>query len=178
MKIIDLRKGLIAATGSALAGLMLAVVANAANPEPVVVEVEWAAAITIGETNALQFGLLDSAMANTETVVIAPDSTVTDANNNVVGPPPAAATFNTTAVPSKLITILVDNIVGGTYYTLGTFMCDYDAGTDAACDGGGMTATSAAGTRVVRVGATLTKNVTPAVDGVDNGSFDLTISYQ
>jgi hypothetical protein len=178
MRIIDLRKGIIVATGSALLGLMLATVANAANPEPVVVEVEWAAAITISETNALQFGLLDSAMADTETVIIAPDSTVTDASSNVAGGTQAAATFDTTAVPSKGITILVDNIGNGTYYTLGTFMCDYNAGADGACDGGGMSETSVSGSTEVRVGATLTKNAVPAVDGADNGSFDLTISYQ
>jgi hypothetical protein len=178
MRNIDLRKGIIAATGSALMGLMLATIANAANPEPVVVEVEFVAAITIGETNALQFGLLDVAMADTETVVIAPDGGETDANNNFVGGTRGAATFNTTAAPSKGITILVDNISGGTYYSLGTFMCDYDGGSAAACGTPGMSETSAAGTRVVRVGATLTKNSTPATAIVDNGSFDLTLTYQ
>ena len=172
-----LMKGFFAVTGSALLGLTIATVARAANPEPVVVEVEWVAAITIAETNALQYGLLDVAMANGETVVIAPDGTVTDAASNVTGGTQAAATFNTTAAPSKAITILVDSVTPGTYYTLGTFMCDYNAGTDAACDGTGMSATSAAGTIEVRVGATLT-GAGSAVAGADNGSFNLTISYQ
>ncbi len=164
--------------GSALLGLSIATVARAANPEPVVVNVEWVAAITIAETSALQFGLLDVLMADTETVVIATDGTVTDANNNVTGGTQAAARFNTTAAPGKGITILVDNIGNGTYYTLGSFICDYDADTAGACDGAGLSETSVAGTIEVRVGATLTKNATPAVAGADDGSFDLTITYQ
>ncbi len=177
MKTIQLAKAFAATIGSAILGLTIATVASAANPEPVTVEVEWVSAITISETNALQFGLLDTAMLASETVTIDPDGTVTDADNNVAGGTQAAATFNTTAVPSKAITILVDNIGNGTYYTLGSFMCDYDGGADAVCDGAGMSATSAAGSREVRVGATLTAGGS-AVAGADNGSFDLTITYQ
>ncbi|MDX1405509.1 MAG: DUF4402 domain-containing protein [Woeseiaceae bacterium] len=178
MKSKGFLKSIAAVAGSALLGLTVAKVAVAANPEPVVVEVEWVAAITIAETNPLQFGLLDVAMADTETVVIATDGGVTDANNNVTGGTQAAATFNTTAAPGKAITILVDNIGNGTYYTLGSFTCDYDGDTAGACDGGGLSETSVAGSIEVRVGATLTKNSTPAVAGADNGSFDLTITYQ
>lgn len=178
MRLRGFVNGILAVAGSALLGLSIATVARAANPEPVVVEVEWVAAITIAETNALQFGLLDVAMADTETVVIATDNTVTDANSNVTGGTQAAATFNTTAAPSKGINILVDNIGNGTYYTLGSFTCDYNGGSSGACDGGGLNETSVSGSIQVRVGATLTKNATPAVAGADNGSFDLTITYQ
>lgn len=178
MKTMNWIKGFSAVLGSALVGLCIATAANAANPEPATVEVEWVAAITIAKTNNLQYGLLDSAMANGEQVVIDPDGTTTDANSNIAGGTQAAATFDTTAVPSKAITLLVDTIVPGTYYTLGSFQCEYGAGTAGACDGAGMSETSVAGTIEVRVGATLTKNVTPAVDGADNGSFNLTITYQ
>jgi hypothetical protein len=177
MRNIDLRKGFIAATGSALLGLMLATVANAANPEPAVVEVEWVAAITIAKSNNLQFGLLDTAMAENETVVIAPGGGVTDADNNIAGGTQAAATFNTTAAPSQGITIQAINITGGTYYSLGTFRCIYDGGTEGDCSAA-MNETSAAGSRVVQVGATLTRNATVSPTGQDNGSFDLQMAYQ
>lgn len=177
MKSIRFAREFMAVVASALLGLTIATVASAANPEPVTVEVEWAAAITISETNALQFGLLDSAMLATQTVVIAPDSTVTDTNNNVIGGTQAAARFDTTATPTKSINILVDNVTNGTYYTLGGWMCDYNGGADAACDGAGMSATSVAGSIEVRVGATLTA-LGSAADGADNGSFDITITYQ
>jgi len=75
--------------GAALISLVLSTAAVAANPEPVTVEVEFIAPVTIAETNALAFGMLDVAMLVAQTVAIATDSTVTDVNNNVVGPAPA-----------------------------------------------------------------------------------------
>jgi hypothetical protein len=164
--------------GSALLGLTLATGTNAANPETVTVNVEWAAAITISNPVNLRFGLLDSAMADTEFVIIAPDGTETDAGSNFVGGTRGAATFDTTATPSKAITILVDSVVNGTYYSLGSFICDYNGGADAPCDGAGMSETSATGSTVLRVGATLTRNAVASPTGTDNGSFDLTITYQ
>jgi hypothetical protein len=41
-----------------------------------------------------------------------------------------------------------------------------------------MNETSAAGSRVVQVGATLTRNATVSPTGQDNGSFDLQMAYQ
>ena len=170
-------KGVLAMLGSALIGLMLVRVAAAANPEPVVVEVEFIAAVTIAGTNPLQFRLLDVAMLGGETVVIATNSAVTDANNNVVGPAPAAARFDTTAVATRAINILVDNFFGGTYYNLGTWTCDYNGGGAGACDGAGLSETAVAGTIEVRVGVTLT-GLGGALSVLDNGSFDLTITYE
>ncbi len=90
----------------------------------------------------------------------------------------SAARFETSAVSGRAITILVDSISNGTYYTLGSFVCDYDGDTAGACDGGGLSETSVAGpTVIVRVGATLTW-FAAASAGVDNGSFDLTMTYQ
>ena len=63
-------RSFLAVVGCALAGFLFAGSANAANPEPVLAEVEWVAPVTITETNALQFGLLDVKMMNTPTVVI------------------------------------------------------------------------------------------------------------
>ncbi len=72
-------KSFLATLGSTLIGRIFATRANAVNPEPVTVEVEFVDPITITTNNALQFGLLDVNLANLETVVIAPDSSVTDA---------------------------------------------------------------------------------------------------
>jgi len=178
MNISNWMKRFAAIGGSVLMGLTLATGANAANPESVTVEVEYISAITIAVSNPLQFGLLDVAMAATESVSINTLGVVTDANSNVVGGTQAAATLDTSAVTGKGITILVDNINNGTYYTLGSFVCDYDGDTAGACDGGGLSETSVAGAAVeVRVGATLTY-FAAASAVVDNGSFDVTMTYQ
>jgi hypothetical protein len=159
--------------GSAFCGLMLTSGASATT-EPVTAEVEWVAAVVIAETNALQFGLLDVTMANTETVVIAPDNSVTDANNNVQGGTQASAKFNVTAADTKTLTLIVNNV--SLPAALDTWVCDYDAGTDGDCEAG-MTATAGAGAKQVRVGATLTGDGT-AVAGAKNATFDLVIAYQ
>jgi hypothetical protein len=176
MKLKGFIKGFFAVAGSALLGLSIATVARAANPEPAVVQVEWIGPVTITKVDDLRFGLLDVAMAASETVTIAPDGTETDANNNFVGGTRGAASFTTTAVPSKNITIQVVNVSNGTYYTLGSFVCDYNNGTDGDCSAG-YTESSVSGNIVVRVGATLTA-VGGAAAGGDNGGFDLQITYQ
>jgi hypothetical protein len=163
--------------GSALMGLTLASGANAANPEPVVAEVTFVAAVTITEQNALQYGLLDEALANLETVVIDPDGTVTDAGSNVVGGTQAAADMEVTATTGQAITITIGSITSNTGYTLGSFMCNYNAaGVDSACDGGGYSETSVA-TGELLIGATLTGDGT-AGPGTFNGSFNVTVAYQ
>ncbi len=164
--------------GSTLTGLMLATGVDAANPEPVTVEVTFVDPITITEFNALQFGLLDQNLSGVETVIIAPGGGVTDGGGNVIGGTQAPANLTVTATGAQLITILVDLPVANTGYTLGTFICDYDLGADTACDGVGYTETTAAGgTANLRVGVTLTGN-NLAVPGVFNGSFRVTVSYQ
>ena len=165
-----------AIAGSALMGLTLASGANAANPEPVVAQVTFANPITITEVNSLQWGTLDHNL-NTETIIIAPDSTVSGTGTAfVIGATPAAA--NLTVGASVVgITILVDTIVAGAGYTLGTFMCNYDgAGSDSACDGAGYSETGAVSATLL-VGATLTGDNT-AIPGAANGSFEVTVSYQ
>ena len=66
MKTMKLMKGVMAIAGSAALGLTIATVAQAANPEPVPVEVEFVNPIQITEQNALQFGLVDVNLANNE----------------------------------------------------------------------------------------------------------------
>jgi hypothetical protein len=169
-------KSVLAVVGCALAVFLFGGSANATNPEPVVAEVEWVAAVTIAETNALQFGLLDVNMLNLETVVIAPNSSLTDASSRVAGGTQAAAALTVGAEAGRTIDILVDTIVSNTGYTLGSFVCNYDGGADTGCSGASYSDTSVLSATLL-VGATLTGNGT-AAPGVANGSFNVTVTYQ
>lgn len=169
-------KRFLAVLGSSLIALVLSIGAYAANPEPVVVGVEFVAPITISETTNLEFGLLDLNMILSETVVIAPGGGVTDAAGRVVGGTQTAATFATQAAALKPITIQVTSPVSGAFYSLGTWTCDYNGGTIGDCLAG-ISATSVAGPGiVVRVGVTLT-GAGGASAGAADGSFSLTITY-
>ena len=171
-------KNFLAILGSALIGLMLATGANAANPEPVTTEVEFVAPITITAVSALKFGLLDVTMAASDTITIATDDTVTDPQTNVVGGTQAAASMTITSLGTTGITITADSPSNGTYWTLGTFMCDYDAaGSGTACGSGYNVTSPAGGIATLLVGAMLT-GVGGAVAAPDNGSFDVTVVYQ
>jgi hypothetical protein len=163
--------------GSALIGLIPAIVADAANPEPVTVGMSFLDPVTITENASLRFGLLDVNMANLETIVIAPNDSVTDAGGNVFGGTQGAADLTVTASASQSITILVDNVSTATGYTLGTWMCNYNAaGSNSACDGAGYSETSAT-SAVLLIGVTLTGNGA-AVAGNDDSTFDVTVTYQ
>jgi len=167
-----------AIAGSALMGLMLATGASAANPEQVPVEVEWVAPVAITENNALQFGKLDVGTAASETVTINTDDTYAESSaNTVVGGTQAAADLTITVPASTAITMLVDNIGVGTYYTVGTFLCSYEGGADTACDSEYNLTSAAAASGVVEIGATLTVVGTPTAV-VDNTTFDVTVTYQ
>ena len=176
MKISNWMKRLAVIAGSALMGLTLTIGVNAANPESVVAQVTFANPITITEVNSLQWGTLDANL-NLETIIIAPNSGVSGTGTAlVIGATPAAANLTVGATAGG-ITILVDTIVSGAGYSLGTFMCNYDgAGADSACDGGGYTETAVASATLL-VGATLTGDNT-AVPGAANGSFEVTVTYQ
>jgi hypothetical protein len=168
-------KSFLATLGSALIGLIFAASVYAA-PEQVPVEVEFVDSVSITGDSELKFGLLNVSLAGGETVIIAPDDSVTDASNRVVGGKQRAADLTVTATASQSITILVDTIVSGAGYTLASFVCKYDTGADTACDGAGYSAISVANA-TLKVGVTLTGNGS-AVVGVDNGSFNVTVSYQ
>ena len=170
-KFLSLKKFYIA-TMSALAALLALSGAHAANPESVTVEAEFVDPITITENNALQFGLLDQNFAITETIVIATNSAVTDAANRVLGGTQAAANLTVASTTGQAITILVDSIVNGTGYSIGTVLCSYNGGGAAAC--GNVTSVASA---TLLIGATMTGDGL-AVTGVANGSFNVTVSYQ
>ena len=159
-----------------LMGLLLPGGFAAANPVTVPVQVTFVDPIAISETSALQFGSLDQNLANSESVSIAPDSTVTDPAGRVEGGPQAAASLTISATPGQAITIQVGSVAPGAGYSLTGFSCNYNSGTDAACDGSGYSETSAA-SGTLNVGATLTGDGT-AVAGPADGSFEVTVTYQ
>ncbi len=169
-------KGLLAILGPALIGLMLVTGADAFNPEPVTVTMDFIDPITITENGSLRYGIIDQAL-NLETIIIAPDSSVSGTGTGLIlGGTQAPADLTVTASASQSITILVDAIFPGAGYTLTTFMCKYGSGSDTACDGSGYSETSAASVTLL-IGATLTGDNT-AVPGAADGSFNVTVAYQ
>ncbi len=163
------------ATVAAMA-LLLAAGLAAANPETVTVQVTFVNSIAISEVNALQFGSLDQNLANLESVTAAPDSVEGGTKAAVEAGPQTAASLTVAATPGKPITILVDGVVPGAGYSLADFRCNYNAGTDTACDGVGSSETSVASGTLL-VGATLTGGGTAAA-GAAAGSFTVTVVYQ
>ena len=168
--------GRITRVGVAVIGLSFSAGLPAANPETVPVRVTFVDPIAISEVNALQFGSVDQNLANSETVSVAPDSTVTDPADRVERGPQTAASLTVTATPGQTITIQVDSVAPGAGYSLTDFSCNYNSGSDAACDGAGYSETSTA-SGTLNVGATLTGDGT-AVAGPADGSFEVTVTYQ
>jgi hypothetical protein len=139
------KKGLLAILCSALIGVMPAIVADAAKT------------------------------LNTETIIIAPNSSVSGTGTALIlGGTQAAANLTVTATASQTLTILVDSIVNGTGYALSAFVCNYNSGTDTACNS--YTPTSVASATLL-IGATLTGD-NLAVAGAADGSFNVTVAYQ
>lgn len=168
---------ILAFLGLALSTLMRAPFAVAANPESVTVAMDFIDPVAITEVNPLQYGYLDVALGNLETIVIVPDDTVIDLFGRIVGGTQLAANLTVTATASLPITILVDNVSSATGYSLGTWLCNYDgAAVNSACDGSGYSETTVA-SATLRIGATLTGNGN-AVLGTDNSTFDVTVNYQ
>ncbi len=168
-------KKFLAILGSALMGLMLANVSYA-TLEVVTAEVTFAGPISITPVNQLQFGVLDVAL-NLETIIIATNNGTSGTGLSLIlGGTQLAADLTIAATAGPTISILVDNPLPGTGYTLGTFICKYGAGSDTPCDGAGYTA--AAGASItLKIGATLT-GTNSAIAGNADGTFDLTIVYQ
>ena len=160
----------------AVMGLSLPAGVVVANPVTVPVQVTFVDPIAISETNALQFGSVDQNLASSESVTVAPDSTVTDPADRVEGGPQAAASLTITATPGRAITIQVDSVDPGAGYSLTDFSCNYNSGADTACDDSGYSETSTA-SGTLNVGATLTGDGT-ATAGAADGSFDITVTYQ
>jgi hypothetical protein len=182
MKTSNWMKRFAAIGGSALMGLTLTIGANATNPEQVAVEVTWIAPIVVAEVGSLRFGLLDVGMAENDTVTINTDGTYSESvANTVVGGTQAQAQLTITVANSTAISILVDTIGSGTYYTIGSFECSYELAPDVTCDSAYPVTSSADSTNgdTLDIGAVLLKNSTvPALAGADDTTFDVTVIFQ
>ncbi len=168
-------KKVLAVIGSALMSLMIANVAYAA-VQNIIAEVEFADPVSITVPVALQFGILDVGLLGSETIIIAPDSTVTGDIARITGGTQAASSMTVTATPATPLSIQVGNITNNTGYTLGTFMCKYNGGTDTACQAAPYLLTSVASAPLL-IGATLFGTGFAGV-GTFDGSFDVTVAYQ
>ena len=167
-------KKFLAIIGSALMGTMLANVSYA-TLEVVTAEVTFAGPISITPVNQLQFGVLDVAL-NLETIIIATNDGVSGTGTGLIlGGTQLAADLTVAATAGPTISILVDNPLPGTGYTLGTFRCKYGGGADTACDPA-YTATAVA-SATLKIGATLTGTNSASAGNAD-GTFDVTIVYQ
>ena len=156
--------------------LLLSAGLAAASTVTVPIRVTFVNPVAISEVSALQFGSIDQNLADSETVTVAPDSTVTDPADRVEGGPQAAASLTVTATPGQVITIYVDSVVPGAGYSLTDFRCNYNGGSDMACGGAGYSETSVASGNLL-VGATLSGGGSGVADATD-GSLDVTIIYQ
>ena len=169
-------KKFLAVMGSAVMGTMFTTVADA-TVEPVTAEVTFAGAIGITEVNALQFGVLDVGMANLDTLIINTDDTFVDSASNIIGGTQAAAELTITATALVTLSILVDTIVSGSGYTLDTFVCNYEGGGDADCDGPGTYQPTSVASGTLEIGAKITGDGSASA-GAANGSFNVTVIYQ
>ncbi len=144
--------------------------------ELVEAEVTFVDPAGIGAVNDLEIGFPYQVPAGFAQVTVAPDSSEGGTKATVENSLQTAASLTITAAPGQPITILVDEVVPGSGYSLEDFRCKYDAGGDRACDGSGYLETSVRrGTLLV--GVTLISDST-VVAGAPDGSFDVTISYQ
>ncbi len=168
-------KKFLAILGSALMGTMLATVAYAAQTT-VTAEVEFANPVSIGAVTALQFGVLDVNLLSTESITIGTDGVPAGDIARIAGGTQVAADLTIDATAGPTLSILIDNIINaGVGYTLGTFVCNYNGGTDTACNSYNPTLIGSAS---LLIGATLTGTVAGASVGTFNGSFDVTVLYQ
>ena len=78
---------------------------------------------------------------------------------------------------ARVFNILIDNAPGTSDYTLTAFKCEYEAVAEAACDGSGLDVTAVA-SGALRVGVTLTSIVASITAGNQDGTFDVTVTYQ
>jgi hypothetical protein len=165
-----------AVLGSALIGLMLSNSSNAANPEPVVVQVAFVAPISISATNPLEFGSIDVAMPAVAEIIIDPDGGITDIGGWIVGGTQAPAILSVNVTPNRPITILVTETSEGAGYSLQDWLCDYDGSVATVCDVGWNTTSALGGPSDVRVGVKLISDGT-AVAGDRDGGFTLGVVY-
>lgn len=110
--------------------------------------------------------LISTSAADPEPVTVKVESVVQVTITETV-----AANFTVPTTSAQAITILVDAIVDGTEYELGSVQCEYnaDADTATACNSAGMSAISAASANLLGDGLAATEGA--------NISFDVTVAY-
>jgi len=160
---------------AAIAGISLAATTAYATTLSVNANVTFVDTITLTENNPLNFGLINTTMIAGDTVAINTADAVSDSGGRVAGGTQQSADLTVTATVGQSTNILVNNVVNGTGYGLGTWRCKYDAGVESACDGAGLNVTSVA-SGILKVGATLTGDGFD-VAGPANGSFDVVVTY-
>ncbi len=140
-------------------------------------QVTFANPIGIGAVNDLQIAAFDQALADLVRVTVPPGGSAGGAKKATVQPgTKTAASLTIAAPPGMPITIHVDEIVTGDGYSLADFRCNYNDGSETACEGPGLSATSVASGTLL-VGATLT-GIENLMAGATDGSFEVTITYQ
>jgi len=150
----------------------------AANPEPVAVEVEFVTPITIVEDNTLKFGLVSTAIVDTNVITVATNDGVTDATSRIVGGTQEAGQVTIGANVGTAATLTVAETGSPTYYSLTAFDCSYDSGgTPQTGDCGAGLAVTTVASGVTLIGASLTANATPAVAGADDTILEITMTY-
>ena len=171
------RTDYLAILGAALMALLPANIVDAANPEPVTVDMDFIDPISITENDPIRFGLLDVTAASGNRVRVDADGTVIDNSNIILGGTQAPADLTVTASPGQSINILVDNISTANGYSLARWRCIYNnAASDTRCDNNGYTETTVA-SATLKIGVRLDANGS-AVLGADNSTFDVTITYE
>jgi len=144
--------------------------------ELVEAEVTFVNPTGIGAVNDLQIGFPYQSVASLERVTIPPARLQGGTKAAVTEGPQTAASLTVAAAPGQPITILVDEVVPGDGYSLEDFRCNYNAGGDRSCDGSGYLETAVRNGTLL-VGVTV-MGVGSAARGAEDGSFDVTISYQ
>ena len=167
-------------TAVAIAAMNVATAAT----ENVAAEVTFVTPVSLSEVNSLKFGLVDTSIANAQTLIVGTDDTLGGTGStSVIGGTTEAAEVTVASAPSQGLSIQVNNITNSasSYYTLGSFQCSYNGATATDCSTGAISVTapsSGANSVALLIGATLTIANASIAAGADNGSFDVVVAYQ
>jgi len=152
-----------------------------ATPESVAVNVTFVTAITIVEVNSLSFGLVDTTIANGQTLILdTADGLTGTGSASQIGGTLGSGEVTIDGTAGVAATLLIDNIAapGTGDYTMASFTCDYNTGGfSGACDGGGLAITTTVASAPVLIGATLTMATGTPTTGVNDTTFEINMTY-
>ena len=167
-------------TAASIAAMNVATAAT----ENVAAEVTFVTPVSLSEVNSLKFGLVDTSIGNTETLIVGTDDTLDGTgSSSVIGGTTEAAEVTVSSAASQGLSIQVNNITASSnsYYTLGSFTCSYNGATATNCSTSAINVTapgSGSNSVALLIGATLTVASASISAGADNGSFDVVVAYQ